>query len=148
MDIMKRMIFSSVGHAAYIRNIIAIDQTGLVALGPGLDPTIIGPTPGVGPLLDFTWQYYPGYIGEPLQAVLYFLGNKYTVNWVDDDCITVSPMYPCGTGTAFAMPTVYSLSPGILTLSIPGFDETVNFNYHTVTPEPGALVLLGTGCGL
>lgn len=127
---------------SFIVNTFALQENPirLEALGKGLDP-VLAPTIiyGEGRGLVFDTSFGP--IGSVVfSSTINLMGSQYTL-----DPITIQCSATCGVGYGFLVPRSYKMVRGTLSLTLNGVTETYDFRYQSAVPEPGGLLLLGTG---
>jgi hypothetical protein len=112
----------------------------LEALGPGLDP-ILAPTSIHGGQRGLVFDTSLGPIGSVVfTSTINLMGMRYTL-----DPITIRCSATCGVGYGFLVPVSYKMVRGTLSLTLNGVTETYDFRYQSAVPEPGGVLLLGTG---
>ena len=112
----------------------------LEALGPGLDP-VLAPTPIYGGTRGLVFDTSLSPIGFVVfSSTINLMGMQYTL-----DPITIQCSATCGVGYGFVVPGSYKMVQGTLSLTLNGVTETYDFRYRSAVPEPGGILLLGTG---
>ncbi len=112
----------------------------LEALGPGLDP-VLAPMVIYGEGRGLVFDTSLGPIGSVVfSSTISLLGVHYTLTPITIQCSAT-----CGVGYGFLVPVSYKMVRGTLSLTLNGVTETYDFRYQTAVPEPGGVLLLGTG---
>jgi len=112
----------------------------LEALGPGLDP-VLAPMVIHDGQRGLVFDTSLGPIGSAVfSSTINLMGSQYTL-----DPIAIQCSATCGVGYGFLVPMSYKMVRGTLSLTLNGVTETYDFRYQSAVPEPGGLLLLGTG---
>ena len=119
----------------------AFQQSGLVPLGPGLDPLLVPAVVMGNPILSFETEF------GPLGTVV----STYTLD-VPGLHSTLGPFTfvcndPTGCGEIYGwmVPITYQVTPGTLSATLNGVTETYAFQYQLPAAEPTTLALLSVG---
>ena len=112
----------------------------LEPLGPGLAP-LLAPIVIHGGQRGLVFETSIGPIGSVVfSSTLSVLGLQYTLDPIRIQCLAT-----CGVGYGFLVPMSHKMVWGTLALTLNGATETYHFQYQSSVPEPGSLLLLGTG---
>jgi hypothetical protein len=112
----------------------------LEALGPGLDP-VLAPMVIHGGQRGLVFDTSLGPIGSVVfSSTINLMGSQYRL-----DPITIQCSATCAVGYGFFVPMSYKMVRGTLSLTLNGLTETYDFRYQSAVPEPGGVLLLGTG---
>jgi hypothetical protein len=109
-------------------------------LGTGLDP-LLAPVVIHGGQRGLVFDTSMGPIGSVVfSSTISLLGVQYTLGPIKIRCSAT-----CGVGYGFLLPMSYKMERGTLSLTLNGVTETYDFRFQSPAPEPGGVLLLGTG---
>jgi len=122
-------------------NTVALQNNGFVSvpLGPGLNP-LLGPT-NLSPKSSLDFMTFVGPIGAVVfSSTLDLAGQEFSLAPFKFNCTS-----RCSVLFGWFVPTSFTVTPGILSVTVNGVVAHYNFQFQTPVPEPTTLTLLGIG---
>jgi hypothetical protein len=119
----------------------AFQQSGLVPLGPGLDPLLVPAVVMGNPILSFETEF--GSIGDVVSSYTLDVPGYYST--LGPFTFVCNDPTGCGDIYGWMVPLTYQVTPGTLSATLNGVTEAYAFQYQLPAPEPTTLTLLGIG---